>query len=232
VSSKFKNWIIGKICAACGERNQRIWDDIYQFDRDYSWEYELWQRQDEALNEACTAARKLGQSDAPADQAASLVKLLELSDAGHPFAMLSVGSRYQKGIGVEKDLKRAAEYYRESLNAGSWLATLYYAGVMYQLGNYEKAFDVLESNVRNKHSPSFFWLAHYRFKRKKSRKVAREIRPLLEYLHEFEHQGARTMLNMLQVLGFYGLREIMIGWKGITAPDPAKSDEARKSEAR
>jgi hypothetical protein len=37
---------------------------------------------------------------------------------------------------------------------------------------------------------------------------------------------------MLQVLGFYGLREIMIGWKGITAPDPAKSDEARKSEAR
>lgn len=210
--SRFKKWLIGRICTACAGRNEEMWAQIYEFDRNYSWEYELWEEQDQALNDACVAARKLGRSDDPADKAASLAKLLELSDSGHPFAMLSVGFRYEKGDGVEQDLRLAADYYLKSLKAGSWLARLYYASVLHKTGHQDDAIDVLAECVRNNHAPAYFWLARYRLKRDRSRKVAREVRPLLEYLSKYHHEGARMMLIALQITGFFGLREIRIGW--------------------
>lgn len=208
-----KRWIFRRLCSACAERRDQVWRGVEDFDRTHSWEYELWEEQPEALNTRCEKAWELRRSSDEADHAACAAQLKELAEAGHPFAMTSLAGMYQRGIGVQQDRSLAVHFYGEAFEAGSWLAGLYYARMMENSGEQEIVDDILESGVRNRHLPAFFWLAYFRFRRNPGRKTAQAVRPLLEELIGQQHHGARYMLSGMKLRGYYGLRDVREGYR-------------------
>jgi TPR repeat protein len=69
----------------------------------------------------------------------------------------------------------------------------------------------LEDGVQKGFVPASYWLARLRYGRARSRKIARQIAPLLEYAADKGHPGAELMLGRLLLSGKLGLRGIPRG---------------------
>ena len=46
-------------------------------------------------------------------------KLLQLAENGDTYAQLKIGDCYYHGLGVEKDYKKAIDYFQKSVNVGA-----------------------------------------------------------------------------------------------------------------
>jgi hypothetical protein len=164
------------------------------------------------------------------DPAAAFAIHRELAEDGSPFSMLKTGWNYESGRGTAVDLAAAEEFYRRALCAGSWKATLSYAGMLFKRGADSAWPSTLGDGADKGFIPAFFWLAWYRYKRAPGRKTAREVRPLLETAAGAGHPGARLMLARWKASGKFGLREIPNGIR-LMRPIVRSAIEAESSNA-
>ena len=193
----------------CESRRKLRWEIVRRFDRDYSWEAELWDEQPEERNEAWLEAGRLLETD-PQEAIAAFRTHAEF---GHPFSMISLGRCYENGWGVPASLVEAQSWYHKALDAGSWHGGLLSAQALTDLGQGDIAREWLEEAVELEHLPSYFWLARALWPEQKQPGVRARIRSLLEAVIAEGHPEAQWWLAALLGRGYYGLRSIPEGFR-------------------
>lgn len=196
-------------CKLCARWRARLWEKSDAWERARSNESELWSEEPVRNRELIEQAYDTHKTD----PAAAFRLYLEAAEAGSAWAMDVVAWHYETGIVVAADLDKAQEYYCRAVCAGSWMATIYYARLLAEHGDHDDCERVLEDGVSSDFVPAYFWLAWFRYQRCKSRKVCREIRPMLERAAGTGHPAAQVMLGQLMIRGKFGLREIPAGFK-------------------
>lgn len=195
-------------CKLCARLRAHLWEKSDAWERAHSSESAPWSDepvQNLELVEQAYAVQKT-------DPAAAFRLYLEAADAGSAWAMNSVAWHYETGTVVAADFDWAQEYYRRAMCAGSWMATIHYARLLADHAYHDDCESVLEDGVSKDFVPAYFWLAWFRYQRCKSRKVCREIRPMLEHAAEAGHPAAQVMLGQWMVRGKFGLRDIPAGF--------------------
>jgi TPR repeat protein len=179
------------------------------WERSHSNEPELWtlEPDPDRLNDARAIERS--------DPKASFPTYLDLAHHGSVGAMLAVAWHYGfgKGAAVERDFSLAAQWYIRAIEAGSWMATRYYAQLLAKHRYFADCEKVLNDGVDKNWPPAFFWLAWYRQKQSRSRKTYREIEPLLEYAAGQGHPLAQLWLARFMMTGKFGFGRIPHGIK-------------------
>jgi hypothetical protein len=189
-----------------------VWSAVNDWEETYSRDWEPWDEDSERRARA-TEAAKLVDTDA----SEALARFVALADEGSTFAMRWVGTLYQGRQGVATNEELAEEYYRRGLCAGSWLASLRYASLLYRRGAYDECRETLADGVRNGFIPAFFWQGWYTYRLHPGRKVAEEVRPLMLEAAEAGHPGAKLMLARWTARGRYGWRQVPEGLRMLWA---------------
>lgn len=127
--------------------------------------------------------------------------------------MQKVAKFYEWGTAVEASPEWALVYYHRAICAGSWMATLGYARVLQERGEFEQCDAVLEDGVRLGFIPSYFWLAWYRYKRSPNRKTRFAVLPLMQRAADEGHPFAKYILGRWMARGELGLRNIPRGFR-------------------
>lgn len=126
-----------------------------------------------------------------------------------------VGCHYWSGTGVATDPDMALKYYHRAISAGSWMATLYYARLLAELGHHDDCESTLNGGVASGFAPAYFWLGWCRYARSKTSLVRREVRPLMEHAADKGHPMAKLILARWMALGHLGLHNIPRGWVSV-----------------
>jgi localization factor PodJL len=83
-----------------------------------------------AAGEAALTGKEITKAPTPPEEAGNVL-IREAAAAGNPAALFEIGRRYTDGDVVERDLAKAAEWYRHAAQAG-------YAPAQYRLGNFHE----------------------------------------------------------------------------------------------
>lgn len=203
----------------CGLANKswfrEIRDQIYQ---DLWVETDAWERaaanDDQLWSEESDENWKLIQraDQIDHDEAAAFDLRLQGAKAGSVWCQQVVGWHYWTGIGVAADQNLALQYYHSAICGGSWMATLYYARLLYDVGRYDDCERFLNDGVSCGFVPSYYWLAWFRQKRHGTRAVREEVRPLVEHAAKEGHPAAKDLLAHWMRFGKLRLRDIPRGW--------------------
>jgi TPR repeat protein len=177
----------------------------------HSNESELWSQESEPNLELIDRASAVESSD----PAAAFLLYRDAAEGGSAWAMLHVGWHYHLGVAVAADFDWAQEYYRRAIEAGSWMATIYYARLLADHGHHQHAENLLQDGVVADFVPACYWLASSRYRRDSSRQTAREIRPLLQHAADQGHPMAQILLAGLMTVGKFGLRYIPGGIRAV-----------------
>jgi hypothetical protein len=199
------------MCKFCDAFWDWFWDRSDEWERKRSNDSDLVSRESDRNRELIVRAYAISTTD----PSAAFRLHLEAAEAGSAWAMERVGTHYQNGMGVAIDLHKALEYYHRAICAGSWMATIYYARLLADEGHHDQSDRVLKDGIASDFVPAYFWLARLRYGRSKTRKVCREVRPMLEYAASQGHPGAQVTLARWMTIGRFGLREIPRGLKSV-----------------
>lgn len=196
---------------ACGPQHNSVefWRESKRWEQDASNEWDLWVVDSEGVRERNKHANEVFATD----QSLAFEMYKELADNGSTWAMQQTGWQYEFGQGVKRDLAMAEHYYYQALLAGSWMATLRLAKMLFDHGINEKWVGILENGVESDFIPAKFWLAWYRYKKSPRSKTALEVRPLMEQAAKAGHPGARMILARWKTQGKFGLYEMRQGFQ-------------------
>ena len=189
-----------------------------QISRDFWAETDAWKsaaaNDDELWSQESDENWELIQRAAQMDdgEAAAFDLHLKGAKAGSVWCQQVVGWHYSTGIGVAADQYSALQYYHSAICGGSWIATLYYAQLLYEVGEYDDCERVLSDGVNYGFVPSYYWLAWFRHKRQGTRAVREEVRPLVEHAAKAGHPAAKFLLAHWMLSGKLRLRDIPRGW--------------------
>lgn len=187
----------------------KFWSVSDAWEQDQSNEWELWAADSEGVRERNACANEVFATD----QALALRMRHEVADKGSIWAMRLVGWQYEYGQGTERDLAKAERYYYQAQLAGSWMATLQLARLLFEHRRNEKWVGILENGVESNFIPANFWLSWYRYKRNPRSNMAIEVRPLIEEAAKVGHPGARLILSRWKTQGKFGIREMKQGFR-------------------
>lgn len=194
-------------CRFCEEWDAVQWERSDAWERAHSNESELWSQESERNLELIDRATVVHNTD----PAAAFLLYLDAAEGGSVWAMIQVGWHYHTGTAVEADFDWAQEFYRRAIDAGSWMATIYYARLLDSHDHHEHAENLLQDGVAADFVPACYWLAFFRYRQGPSRHTAREIRPLLQHAADRGHPMAQSFLASLMIMGKLGLRYIPAG---------------------
>jgi TPR repeat protein len=194
-------------CRLCATWDARQWARSDAWETAHSNEIELWSQESERNLDLIDRASAVESSD----PAAAFLLYRDAAEGGSAWAMLHVGWHYHLGVAVAADFDRAQEYYRRAIEAGSWMATIYYARLLAHHGHHQVAENLLRDGVSADFVPACYWLASSRYRRDPSRHTAREIKPLLQHAADRGHPMAQIFLARLMTAGRFGLRYIPAG---------------------
>lgn len=201
-------WLCDWLCGpelSSGE----FWNVSKGWEQDHSNEWDLWAADSEGVRERNEHANEVFATD----QSLAFEIRKELADNGSVWAMRQIGRQYEFGQGVELDLRQAEHYYYQAQLAGSWMATLQLAKLLFEHRINENWLGILENGVESDFIPANFWLAWYRYKRSPRSTTALEVRPLMEQAEKAGHPGAKMMLARWKGQGKYGLHEMRQGFR-------------------
>lgn len=165
------------------------------------------------FSEESDEARDLIKRAQDSDPSLALQFYLRAADIGSIWSLEMIGWHYWTGTGVAADLYKALEYYHRAIGRGSWMATIYYARLLAELGHYDECEQTLAEGIASDFIPSYYWSAWYRYERSPTSKVCRDVRPLLEFAAEMGHPGAKITLSRWMMLGKLGFRDIPQGFR-------------------
>lgn len=223
--AKVRRWLGVDALPDCDALWLAQWQESNDWERAYAFHDELWWSDPEPV---CALIEKMDDL-VETDPEASFQLLQEAAEAGSAWAMHKVAWHYEIGTVVAADTDRALIHYYRSICAGSWLATIDYARLLADQGDYELSEEVLQDGVRLDFVPACFWLAWLRYERAPTRATCREIRPMLDHAAELGHPGAKLIRARFMAKGMFGLRQIPQGFKRlleIMPPPPARPDKA------
>lgn len=149
------------------------------------------------------------------DPASAFKLFVEAAEAGSVYSMERVGWHYWTGTGVVADASLALEYYRRAVAGGSWMATIAYARLLFELGRHDEWQTVLQDGVEVGFVPAYFWLAWLRHVQAKTPESRMEVRPLLEHAARQGHPAAKFFLSRWMARGQLGLLNVPRGWKWV-----------------
>ena len=184
------------------------WHNVYQWELSHADESDLTGNETEAPLELLRRAHAAGEND---DRASAFPLYLEAAEAGSVRAMQTVAWHYWSGTGTAPDLEQAENFFQRAADAGSRLARVRWAQLLGRQQRFENAENILLHPDMANFAPAEFWLAWLRYERCKSRRVAREIRPLLESAASAGHPGAKNLLKRLMATGKLGVLAIPCG---------------------
>ena len=213
------------MCKLCDRFWDAFWKRCADWERDHSNEDDLLSEESEqswALIQQASAA-----SDD--DPAAAFRYHSAAAEAGSVWATEMVAWSYWTGTGVAADLDLAHEYFRRAISLGSQTAIIRYADFLVEQKQFDAGERVLEDGVASGFVPAFYWLAHYRYDRRKTRRTADEIRPLLEQAAAHGHPNAPMKIARLMAKGKFGLREIPDGIRRYLREGLRQARETRRS---
>lgn len=104
-----------------------FWDMSKTWEQNHSNEWELWSADDEDVRALNERANQLFATD----PVQTFLIRKELADNGSAWAMRCTGLHYQTGRGVEPNLAQAEHYIYQAQLAGSWMATLDLAKLLF-----------------------------------------------------------------------------------------------------
>ncbi len=176
------------------------------WERSAANESQLWSEESDENWELIQRAAQMYYSEA-----AAFELHLEAAKAGSVWCQQMVGWHYWTGNGVAADKYLALQYYHAAICGGSWIATLHYARLLYDIGRHDDCERVLNDGVDCGFVPSFYWLAWFRHERHGTRAVREEVRPLVEHAAKAGHPGAKDLLTHWMATGRLRLRDIPRG---------------------
>jgi hypothetical protein len=204
-------WLCDRFCPP--ELNSdAFWDAARSWEEAFSHDWEPWDEDEDRRTRASDAAKLVVSDPSKAFQC-----FAELSDEGSAFAMRWAGTMCMGDHGIKQDLELAEDYFRRALCAGSWIATLSYANLLYRRGAHESWPSTLADGVEKGFVPAFFWHAWNSYRLKPSSKSAIHARPLMQRAADAGHPGARAMLARWTARGRFGLRQIPEGFRMLRA---------------
>jgi TPR repeat protein len=164
--------------------------------------------------------------------AAATAIYLKLAQSGSPVAMFHAGYCLETGRGSDRDEWSAMEWYHAGSEAGSWTAALGYARLLNKLGYYEECDRVLENGIDVGVVTAIYRMARCKYERVPNRRMAREIRPMLDKAIALEHPGAEFFLSELMTRGKFGIGSIFRGIKlGIACLNGIEGESPTSGEA-
>ena len=196
-------------CKLCARLRAHLWEKTDAWERAYASEQGPWSDDPVKSLELVEQAYAVQKTDP--DAAHEL--FLDAAEAGSAWAMNVVAFRYWTGDSVAEDLDWAEEYYRRAIDAGSWMATTHFARLLDERGRHDESDQMLKDCVERDFAPAFFWLGMHQYRRRKSRMVYREIRPMLEHAADAGHPAAHAYLGSWMLCGKFGLRYVPTGFK-------------------
>lgn len=196
-------------CKLCARWRAHLWAQTDDWERALASENAPWSDDPVRSLELVEQAYAVQESD----PVAAFQLFVEAAEAGSAWAMNVVAWHYETGTVVAVDLYWAQEYYLRAISAGSWMATIYYARALADDGYPDDCERVLEDGISRDFIPAYFGLAWYRYRRCKSRKERLEIKPMLEHAAEAGHPAAQAFLGSWMIVGRFGLRHILAGFK-------------------
>jgi TPR repeat protein len=206
-----------------------VWRRIYDWDRAAAGDIDKWWDEPHFVRLQAVASLWDDQPEA------AFQNYKELADLGSVHALIWLGHCYARGHGTEVSFDNAYDSYDRAISAGSWLATLEIAELLFDYGCDEECISFLEHGVESDFIPASFWLARYKIKRSWSRKTFEAVRPLLVSATKNGHPGAEALLAAVMILGRYGIREMRTGWrlmdKVIERREHAEEAERKAEEA-
>lgn len=211
MTCKICGWLCAWFRAEAGSTRDSIREQSRVWEAAQSNEFELWSTVRDPQRDRLKAAKAIQ----PTDPEAAFRIYLDLADAGVIRAMELVAHQYAYGNLVAHDFEKAKAYYRRAVQAGSWTATLKYAWLLGDRGQFDLCETLLEDGVKADFIPASYWLAWWRFQRSSDRATCRAIRPLLERAADAGHPEAALFLARLKVRGKFGLREVPRGLKDL-----------------
>ncbi|WP_155644963.1 hypothetical protein [Erythrobacter donghaensis] len=191
----------------CDQIKKDAWAEVDAWERSAADESQLWSEESDENWELIQRAAQMDYSEP-----AAFELHLEAANAGSVWCQQVVGWHYWTGNGVAADKYLALQYYHAAICGGSWIATLHYARLLYDLGRYDDCERVLSDGVDCGFVPSFYWLAWFRHKRHGTRAVREEVRPLVEHAAKAGHPGAKDLLIHWMATGRLRLRDIPRGF--------------------
>jgi hypothetical protein len=196
---------------ACGPEHGRakFWSESRRWEMHESNTWDLWIADDEAVRAELDYASSI--FDAQPSRAFQIRK--NRAETGSAWAMYQAGWQLEYGHGVDQDITAAEHYYRQAINAGSWLSTLSLARLIFEHDISEEWASILEEGVESDFIPANFWLALFRYKRNRRRKTVFEVRPLMEKAASHGHPGARLTLAKWKMTKKFGFGEVWQGFR-------------------
>ena len=194
------------ICKRC----EKFWAAVYA--RIDEWEIDA-SNESALFSEESDEARDLIKRAQDSDPSSALQLYIGAAEAGSTWSLEMIGWHYWTGTGVAADPYKALEYYYRAIGRGSWMATIYYARLLAELGHYDDCEQTLANGIAADFAPSYYWSAWFRYERSRISKVCRDVRPLLEFAAAKGHPGAITLLARWMMLGKLGLRNIPQGFR-------------------
>ena len=73
-------------------------------------------------------------------QTKDVIQLIELAERGSSTAQLVLANKYEKGIGIEKDLVKAESWYKRAISNGSNISNVYLAALKEKCNNKAEAY--------------------------------------------------------------------------------------------
>lgn len=195
------------MCDFCRRVRKKLWRASDAWERTHSNDAEIWSKESDQNREALNVAAAMNETDP-----ATLQAYLEAAEAGSVVAMGRVAWQYWTGTGTAPDLVQAEQYYRRAIEGGSWTATIHYARLLDELGQYGMCDKVLEDGIASGFVPAYFWLAWLRYKRSNNREICKEVRLFLEHAARAGHPGARYKLMHWMLMGRFGPWGIIRGF--------------------
>lgn len=204
---RFCIWLCARLCPP-EMGNDRFWAYVYDWEHKFARDWEPWEEDEDLRNRGKKASALVA-----TDPQQALAEFESLATQGFVWAMRWAGALHSGEQGVEQDLQKAEEYYYEALLGGSWMATLELSKLLNRNKINDRWECILEDGDGVGFLPASYWLGWYRYKRKPSRKTAREVRQLLEKAAVGGHPGARLQLAGWKAKGKLGLRNIPHGFR-------------------
>jgi len=191
------------------DRRSLLWDNVRRFDQDTSNSFDLWDKLPEEVQDQYCEGYDLWDTDPEGAFA-----LFELSAAnGNPSAMIAEAACCERGNGTAKDGKRAKQFFRDAVEAGSWHATIHYARFLERAGDQELAYLTLEDGVDAEYTAAYFWLAWLLYKAEPNRRMAREVFSMVEHAVAKGHPGGRWLKAKLLFKGHMGVMRVAEGYR-------------------
>lgn len=202
-------WLCNRCCPP-ETRVNTYWTQVSRWEEVYASQWEPWDDDENRRIRASAAAKLIA-----AEPEKALATLQELAEVGSAFAMRWVATLHKGAHGIARDDAAAEEHFRQALCAGSWMATIGYANMLFKRGAHDKWPSTLSDGMEKGFVPAHFWFGWNRHRLEPTLKAAREVRPLLDDAAKAGHPGAKLILARWTAVGKFGLRHIPRGFRMI-----------------